>query len=61
MRCALSWEANPAAVNDGETLQKRPLSAAVERSHRENRPDTCSITAVTLRSRKAGSVRTDPR
>jgi ankyrin repeat protein len=28
-------EANPAAVNDGETLQKRPLSAAVERSHRE--------------------------
>lgn len=25
--------ADPAAVNDGDTLQKRPLSAAVERSH----------------------------
>ena len=25
--------ANPTAVNDGETLQKRPLSAAVERGH----------------------------
>ena len=28
-------EANAAAVNDGESLQKRPLSAAVERSNRE--------------------------
>ena len=28
-------EANPAVVNDGESLQKRPLSAAVERGNRE--------------------------
>lgn len=28
-------DADPSAVNDGENLQKRPLSAAVERGHRD--------------------------